>query len=341
MYREGDSIGQIGLECIDNTTYEGQASSCGPNGTIVEEVQTFTCSNYCVQCGPRGRGAALCLSTPTTDRDCGEQDYFDNSPIICPGGEDPIPDTFCGRGVDRADCASDEFCFIEPADRFAVCCPYPENCCDPEAYEPSEWGSFCCSDGNWYPVDGSGGGNCNGEGLLASVACPAVESGENLGGNVTQVVGNMTPNAEPTVKPTGNVTEVDGNVTEVVKCCDPEAGPGGCPDENGSFDRCWDEGGFCCSDGKWYANSGAGGNNCQDNQLEDSQACVDSGGDDVAFVTDEPTAEPTAGPTLEPTAKPDDSTLADTSGGIMNIGGAATLFYSASFGVCLAVFVCM
>merc|ERR1712161_99817 len=66
-----------------------------------------------------------------------------------------------------------------------------------------------------------------------------------------------------------------------MKCCDPEVGPGGCPDENGSFDNCWDEGGFCCSDGKWYANDGAGGSNCADNQPGDSQACLASVSDAV------------------------------------------------------------
>lgn len=57
------------------------------------------------------------------------------------------------------------------------------------------------------------------------------------------------------------------------KCCDPMEGPGGCPDASGSFDRCWDEGGYCCSDGRWYADDGGGGNNCQSNGLEDSNAC--------------------------------------------------------------------
>eukprot|EP00571_Detonula_confervacea_P015343 CAMPEP_0172300832 /NCGR_PEP_ID=MMETSP1058-20130122/2841_1 /TAXON_ID=83371 /ORGANISM="Detonula confervacea, Strain CCMP 353" /LENGTH=184 /DNA_ID=CAMNT_0013010743 /DNA_START=191 /DNA_END=742 /DNA_ORIENTATION=+ len=181
MYVEGDSTGHIGLKCIDESTYEGRGSACGPDGTIVEEEQTFTCSDgvpHCVQCG----GAALCLSTTTTDRDCGEPDYFDNNPIVCPDGQDPIPDTLCGRSINRADCANDEFCFIEPADRFAVCCPYPENCCDPEAYDSSwEWGSFCCSDGNWYAIDGSGGGNCSDQGLTKSVFCPSADSGGDPG----------------------------------------------------------------------------------------------------------------------------------------------------------------
>jgi len=247
MYMEGDNTGHIGLECIDDSTYEGSTSICGPDSAFVEELQTFTCPAYCVQCGPRGFGAALCLSTPTTDRDCGEPEYFDNNPIVCPDGQDSIPNTFCGRGNNRVDCAADEFCFIEPADRFAVCCPNPENCCDPDAYDSSwEWGNYCCSDGNWYAVDGSGGGNCQDKQLTQSVACPSIPAQGNTGDDLTEME---------------------------IKCCDPENGPGGCPDENGSFDRCWDEGGYCCSDGNWYADNGDGGGNCLDNQLTQSVAC--------------------------------------------------------------------
>eukprot|EP00580_Thalassiosira_gravida_P010170 CAMPEP_0201642412 /NCGR_PEP_ID=MMETSP0493-20130528/26177_1 /ASSEMBLY_ACC=CAM_ASM_000838 /TAXON_ID=420259 /ORGANISM="Thalassiosira gravida, Strain GMp14c1" /LENGTH=296 /DNA_ID=CAMNT_0048116583 /DNA_START=20 /DNA_END=913 /DNA_ORIENTATION=- len=200
MYMEGDNTGHIGLECIDGSTYEGSTSTCGPDGTFVEELQTFTCPMYCVQCGPRGSGAALCLSTPTTDRDCGEPEYFDNNPIVCPDGQDPIPNTFCGRGNNRADCAAGEFCFIEPADRFAVCCPNPENCCDPDAYDSSwEWGNYCCSDSNWYAVDGSGGGNCLDKQLAQSVACPPSAEAE---GNVADV---LTPDVIPDVIPIDQV----------------------------------------------------------------------------------------------------------------------------------------
>lgn len=63
---------------------------------------------------------------------------------------------------------------------------------------------------------------------------------------------------------------------DLVNCCDPDAGTGGCPDEKGSFDNCWDEGGYCCSDGGWYADPGDGSGNCQDKQLDDSEACTTS-----------------------------------------------------------------
>mmetsp|Transcript_7272 Transcript_7272/g.15884 ORF Transcript_7272/g.15884 Transcript_7272/m.15884 type:complete len:429 (+) Transcript_7272:259-1545(+) len=102
--------------------------------------------------------------------------------VRCPDGQKGIPNTFCGRGPNRVDCKEDEFCNIDPADRYAFCCPN-------------------------------------------------------------------------------------------TKCCDPKLGPGGCPDSTGSFNGCWDEGGYCCADGKWYADAGDGSNNCQDNGLEDSQPC--------------------------------------------------------------------
>lgn len=63
-------------------------------------------------------------------------------------------------------------------------------------------------------------------------------------------------------------------------------GPGGCPDSNGDFNACWDEGGYCCSDDSWYADAGDGSNNCMDNGLdegipcecEDYECCVFVGG---------------------------------------------------------------
>ena len=47
--------------------------------------------------------------------------------IICPDGQKPIPNTFCGRGPNRVDCGEEEFCFVDPTDRFAVCCPNENN----------------------------------------------------------------------------------------------------------------------------------------------------------------------------------------------------------------------
>lgn len=44
--------------------------------------------------------------------------------------------------------------------------------------------------------------------------------------------------------------------SKVTHCCAPEEGPGGCPDGDGSFNDCWDEGGYCCSDGTWYGDNG-------------------------------------------------------------------------------------
>lgn len=136
------------------------------------------------------------LPTIVREEDNGNEEIY---AIICPDGRESIPDTFCGRGPGRVDCDEGHFCFIDPTDRFAVCCLEVE----PVVMNPS--------------------------------------------------------------------TSLDE-----VKCCDPLEGPGGCPDASGSFDRCWDEGGFCCSDGLWYANNGAGANNCQDNGLVDSMPCLTS-----------------------------------------------------------------
>jgi len=75
MYIPGQSIGEIGVECINSTSYDAIQSKCVADGTISDSEGVSTCPSivpYCVQCGPRGIGAALCLSTNTTDRDCGE-----------------------------------------------------------------------------------------------------------------------------------------------------------------------------------------------------------------------------------------------------------------------------
>ena len=76
MYSEGDSIGQIGLECINSTSFDGNTSVCGSDGQVIETEMELTCPDsvpYCMQCGPRGWGAALCLSTPDLgNRDCGD-----------------------------------------------------------------------------------------------------------------------------------------------------------------------------------------------------------------------------------------------------------------------------
>ena len=70
-----------------------------------------------------------------------------------------------------------------------------------------------------------------------------------------------------------------------VQCCNPNDDPSiNCPDIYGSYDNCWDEGGYCCSDGNWYADPGDGSGSCMDWGLVDSEACP---------FTDMPTNEPT------------------------------------------------
>jgi len=75
MYVEGQSTGHIGLECFNETSYYGSEGFCGSDGNIVDIENQFTCPDVapnCVQCGPKGFGAALCLSTET-DPNCEQQ----------------------------------------------------------------------------------------------------------------------------------------------------------------------------------------------------------------------------------------------------------------------------
>jgi len=176
VHREGDSIGEIGLECISGTTYDGWLETCSADGTIHRKDKSFTCPEsapYCVQCGPRGWGNALCLSTPTIDRDCGQLDFFETHPILCPDYQEPVNGTFCGIGPNRKDCGDEEFCYVDYIDRFAVCCANPKNCCDTVQYNNSVggWGSSCCSDGNWYPSDPTGGNVCLSKELTSTQSC--------------------------------------------------------------------------------------------------------------------------------------------------------------------------
>ena len=78
ILQEGESAGHIGLECISSSSYIGLEGIC-INGTISELEKEFDCSTeagvqHCVQNGPRGWGAALCLDSddsrvisPTTE----------------------------------------------------------------------------------------------------------------------------------------------------------------------------------------------------------------------------------------------------------------------------------
>ena len=78
MFVEGQSTGHIGLECLNSTHYDARASVCGPNGQLVDSEVVYKCPDsvpYCMQCGPRGIGAALCLSVP----DLGNRNCDDDS----------------------------------------------------------------------------------------------------------------------------------------------------------------------------------------------------------------------------------------------------------------------
>lgn len=74
MHSEGDSVGTIGWECHkdNNKTYDGTESVC-QNGQVVRKPVVLECSGtvpYCVQCGPRQIGGALCLSTTDVPERC-------------------------------------------------------------------------------------------------------------------------------------------------------------------------------------------------------------------------------------------------------------------------------
>ncbi|XP_061170961.1 spore coat protein SP96-like [Saccostrea echinata] len=69
----------------------------------------------------------------------------------CPRGN-PLRSVFCGRGPNRQDCPSGYYCEIDPADRFAICCPQcPRGgqplpgvfCGDGPNYQPCPYGYEC------------------------------------------------------------------------------------------------------------------------------------------------------------------------------------------------------
>jgi len=66
LYAHGDSIGHIGTDCIDDSFYNGVESVC-QHGEIMEVNKIFSCPGavpVCNQCGAKGRGNALCMSSP-------------------------------------------------------------------------------------------------------------------------------------------------------------------------------------------------------------------------------------------------------------------------------------
>ena len=114
MYREGDSIGYLGLECLNSTSFDATESVCGPDGVVVETDAVLACptiSEYCVQCGTREPGAALCLSTPDLPSDCvgvvagdDEEEEEEEDPLLCEVGTAADPAKACADG---------EFCQLE------------------------------------------------------------------------------------------------------------------------------------------------------------------------------------------------------------------------------------
>lgn len=102
VFVEGQSLGHIGLTCINSTSYNATDSICGPgegfDGVIIDAPAVYTCPQddeaiqptpYCVQCGPPGMQGAVCLSTPEVP------DYCDVTAVGNgnSGGVSPTPTT--------------------------------------------------------------------------------------------------------------------------------------------------------------------------------------------------------------------------------------------------------
>eukprot|EP00978_Attheya_sp_CCMP212_P048900 scaffold592293_cov67-Attheya_sp.AAC.2 len=43
MYIEGDSFGYIGLECINETSFDASVSTCGADGVVVQAEEERSC----------------------------------------------------------------------------------------------------------------------------------------------------------------------------------------------------------------------------------------------------------------------------------------------------------
>jgi len=112
VFIEGQSLGHIGLTCINSTSYNATDSTCGPgegfDGVIIDAPAVYTCPQddeaiqptpYCVQCGPPGMiGSAVCLSTPEVPDYCdvtggGDNDSGGVSPTTGDEEEGLLPET--------------------------------------------------------------------------------------------------------------------------------------------------------------------------------------------------------------------------------------------------------
>lgn len=148
MFVEGQSTGHVKLECLNETSYDGLETICGPDGKFIEVENQFTCGNTvpnCVQCGERGADAALCLfSTDAVKEDCA---MFGNAITKSPNGPPPIP---C---VVEADCpiADDPYCGYHCFDETcAMWCEIAQQQCISESDCPIADDPYCgysCLDG--------------------------------------------------------------------------------------------------------------------------------------------------------------------------------------------------
>ncbi|CAF0933626.1 unnamed protein product [Rotaria sp. Silwood1] len=74
------------------------------------------------------------------------------NPSPCKNQQAPLPDYFCGRGLNRTDCPSNYTCVIAPNDSYAVCCPSNEQSgtkpgsCPPPPQLPGNCIAKCTTD---------------------------------------------------------------------------------------------------------------------------------------------------------------------------------------------------
>ena len=159
----GQSLGHIGLECLNSTSYDATEKFCVSDGTIIESDAVITCpetSPHCVQCGERGVGAALCLNTTVVPSNCVDDGGITTSSSTTTtatvsstsattiseeeeesGGGCPLPGGSDSMHIGDA---------LDPP-------PFGEECINATSYKA--WKMTCMADGTWQRME-------------AKVACP-------------------------------------------------------------------------------------------------------------------------------------------------------------------------
>lgn len=124
IYQVGDSFpatdGCNTCNCGSNGVVGCTKIACPPttctyNGMTYQPGDTFPAEDGCNSCSCSDNGFVACtLRFCPPPQPCGT-----NSALTDFSGRE----LFCGRGPNRVDCPTGSECVIDPADRFAVCCP--------------------------------------------------------------------------------------------------------------------------------------------------------------------------------------------------------------------------